>query len=326
MLPSTHSARHVPTLTSLDSTSVSSINKLYPLLLILGTHLLAVSGVAQTLPSVDPQPVFTTHPLVHQAGDNGEASVDLSSAGVQGRALYSFTGKHISIEWRYDVPGFTEGAHPLLPSRHSTVQYYRTSFRPTEVACIAENKILVAGVNNAGVNLVEEWTFGSVVVPSVTYTAGGQQVPPELIVAPVERRLVFNTPYGGGTYVGVIFRNWADENRPFLVLTGFGLMIQLDLTTLAHTDVATVDGSVGIAIPALLDIDSGNPFTMVGSGELLNGGGAAYWFGSSNNGGPPSLVLYDMDFDGAIDLFESLDYSGWSSSPLASVSNFAKLR
>lgn len=291
-----------------------------------GISPLLATTTSQSTPSVDPEPNYITHPLVTDIDGKGECSLEVSSAGLRGDVSYAFSDDFVAVQWRYEVPGFTEGMFLFDPSMHSTIQYYRTSFKPTEVACIGEDTLLVAGVTNAGFTIVEEWQFENVAIPSVTFTGGGEQVPPEIYVDTTSRRLVYSVPFQGSNYLGAIFRNWGDETKPFLLNTGTEEVLELDLTTLVATTVASSDGTGGLSIPLLESINGDSHFNVIGSGALAQSSAGAYWLGSNQDGGLPTLVLWDDDFDGSIDRYEALDYAGWSSSALSSASAFSKLR
>ncbi|MEM9380326.1 MAG: hypothetical protein AAGB93_10300 [Planctomycetota bacterium] len=282
---------------------------------------------APAVSSVDPETPYLPHVLVHSL-EKGFVGVELSNDGVRGRAEYFFYGRNITVRWTYAVPGYTGGIIPRDSSLVTCNQVFATTYRPTEVACVDVNKVLVAGLSRDGRNVVEEWTFEDVEVPPVTYRypSNGAQVPPRLKVDVVSKRLVYTSPNPGGSYVGAIYRNWAAPTRPFLLEVERKELLQLDLEKLTHVVVATEDGRAGLAVPGLAALEPESGFDFVKSGRLARDVGAAYWLGSSFNGGPDVLVFADSDLDGLLDETYTLDDEGWGASPLSSATNYVGSR
>lgn len=269
--------------------------------------ILALSCPAPQEP-ITPEPIWPEHKLIlpnHKLA----VVVEFSNPDVRGIVRHAPRIQRLEFTWHYRVIGLTDGKMGPDPTRWQSIQDETLTFTPTDVAWIAENTLAVGGVDEVGDTILQEWVLESPATPVLSYSQTGERRIPDLSVEIQSRRTIYRTASNGARYIGAVFRNWGDEDRPFVYMTDTQELFAVHRETLAVEKVVSpTDDQVLLAPDLALDY-----FDDVDSG-LHPALGAVYWFIPQPRRGK-MIFLLDSDLDGApdqVDIVETTpgpDYS-----------------
>jgi len=230
--------------------------------------------------------------------------------------------KEVTIEWVYFVAGYGGGLRDR-PGYARRSQEFTLSYTPTSVASHGPNQVLVAGVDDSGTVLIEEWVFKDMSSVAMALELDGTARVPELKAEFQSNRLVYRAPLSGCNFIVSLFHNWANPKKPFFLTGESQKVMQLDLGALgSYSWVASHDGSDGLTVPELVHAKQQGGFSKTHSGVHPQFG-AVYW-AYETRGRLDALVLVDGDMDGELD--GSFTVTDWSTSPLRNRAEFTQYR
>lgn len=250
------------------------------------------------------EPVWPDHPLI-LPDKKGGVKVEIANPSILGSIKHSVRQRLIYFTWVYEVEGLTNGMGDSA-NKWKHLQTVPVAFTPTEVACLDENVVGIAGVDENGDTIFEQWTLESPPDQrATTPVAGGPLRIPKLEIKILERRVLYRTPSEGRRYIGAIYRNWGLSQRPFVYLTDTSELFTLDRKTGKIEKVASPTDSTVLLVPEL----STERFVDVGS-VVHSSLGALYWLIPAPKTGK-MVFLIDADTDGVLDRSETLSRSKW---------------